>query len=107
MKPRTEIKVGLFVILGLVLAALLIIKFNKGAGPLTKTYRLRMQAKDVSGVIPGSFILMAGVRVGSVEQIELDSASGSVTIISRLLSRYQLREDSQFMIKQSGFLGDE
>jgi phospholipid/cholesterol/gamma-HCH transport system substrate-binding protein len=107
MKRRTEIKVGLFVLLGLVLAALLIIKFNKGPGPTTKTYQLRMRAKDVSGVIPGSFVLMAGVRIGSVERIELDSASGSVTLITRLLAKYQLREDSQFMIKQSGFLGDQ
>lgn len=107
MKPRTEIKVGLFVMLGLALAAMLIIKFNKGAGPMTRTYHLRMQAKDVSGVIPGSFVLMAGVRIGSVERIELDSNSGSVTLITKLLEKYQLREDSQFMIKQSGFLGDQ
>src|SRR5689334_22019511 len=107
MKSRTEIKVGLFVILGLVLAAFLVIKFNKGAGPMTKTYRLRMQAKDVSGVIPGSFVLMAGVRIGSVERIELDSSAGSVTLITKLLQKYQLREDSEFMIKQSGFLGDQ
>ena len=107
MKARTEIKVGLFVLIGLVLGAALIIKFNKGAGAFTKTYRIRLQAKDVSGVIPGSFVLMAGVRVGSVERIELDSNSGSVTMIARLLSQYQLREDSQFMIKQSGFLGDQ
>jgi phospholipid/cholesterol/gamma-HCH transport system substrate-binding protein len=107
MKARTEIKVGLFVMLGLVLAALLIIKFNKGPGLAAKTYTLRMQAKDVSGVIPGSFVLMAGVRIGSVERIELDSNSGSVTLITRLLAKYQLREDSQFMIKQSGFLGDQ
>jgi phospholipid/cholesterol/gamma-HCH transport system substrate-binding protein len=107
MKTRTEIKVGLFVLLGLVLAALLIIKFNKGSGPMTKTYHLRMQAKDVSGVIPGSFVLMAGVRIGSVERIELDSDSGSVMLVTRLLSKYRLRTDSKFMIKQSGFIGDQ
>ena len=107
MKPRTEIKVGLFVLAGLALAGLLIIKFNKGAGPMTKTYHLRMQARDVSGVIPGSFVLMAGVRIGSVERIELDSDSGSVTLVTRLLSKYRLRTDSQFMIKQSGFIGDQ
>ncbi|HUS34336.1 MAG TPA: MlaD family protein [Verrucomicrobiae bacterium] len=107
MKTRTEIKVGLFVLLGLALAALLIVKFNKGSGPMTKTYHLRMQAKDVSGVIPGSFVLMAGVRIGSVERIELDSDSGSVMLVTRLLSKYRLRTDSKFMIKQSGFIGDQ
>jgi phospholipid/cholesterol/gamma-HCH transport system substrate-binding protein len=107
MKTRTEIKVGLFVLLGLVLAAVLIIKFNKGSGPLTKTYHLNMLAKDVSGVIPGSVVLMAGVRIGSVERIDLDSDSGRVILVTKLLSKYRLRKDSVFMIKQSGFIGDQ
>jgi phospholipid/cholesterol/gamma-HCH transport system substrate-binding protein len=107
MKPRTEIKVGLFVILGLVLGALLVISFNKGAGPLQKTYHLRMQAKDVSGVIPGSFVLMAGVRIGSVERIELDDTTGTVTLITKLSSKHSLRKDAKFLIRQSGFLGDQ
>jgi len=107
MKPRTEIKVGLFVLLGLILGAALVISFNKGAGPLQKTYRLRMQAKDVSGVIPGSFVLMAGVRIGAVEEIQLDDATGTVMLIARLSSKHPLREDAQFLIKQSGFIGDQ
>src|SRR3954471_2885425 len=107
MKARTEIKVGLFVMLGLVLAAALVISFNKGAGPLQKTYRLRMQAKDVSGVIPGSFVLMAGVRIGAIEDIQLDDSNGTVMLIARLSSKHPLREDAQFMIRQSGFIGDQ
>jgi phospholipid/cholesterol/gamma-HCH transport system substrate-binding protein len=107
MKPRTEIKVGLFVLVGIVLAAALIIRFNKGAGPLQKTYHLRMQAKDVSGVIPGSFVLMAGVRIGAVEQIELDDKTGSVTLLAKLSSKHSLRDDAVFLIRQSGFIGDQ
>jgi phospholipid/cholesterol/gamma-HCH transport system substrate-binding protein len=106
-KPRTELKVGIFVLIGLVFGAVLVISFNKGAGPLTATYRLRMQAHDVSGVIPGSFVLMAGVRSGSVEDIVLEDADGSVTIIARLLKKYTLRQDAKFLIRQSGFLGDQ
>jgi phospholipid/cholesterol/gamma-HCH transport system substrate-binding protein len=106
-KSRLEWKVGLFVLIGLVLGAGLVIQFNKSAGPLTKTYRLRLQAKDVSGVIPGSYVLMAGVRVGSVEKIELNSTDGDVTMVARMLAKYELRKDSQFLIRQSGFLGDQ
>lgn len=107
MKPRTEIKVGLFVLIGLVLGAALVISFNKGSGPLQKTYHLRMQAKDVSGVIPGSFVLMAGVRIGAVEKIELDDATGTVFLLARLSSAHRLRDDAVFLIKQSGFIGDQ
>src|SRR4051812_4262462 len=107
MKSRTEIKVGLFVLIGLVLAAFLVVKFNKRAGPFTKTYHLSLQAKDVSGVIPGSFVLMAGVRIGAIERIELDSTTGSVTLVANLQQKYELRKDAQFLIRQSGFLGDQ
>ncbi|HEY6225785.1 MAG TPA: MlaD family protein [Verrucomicrobiae bacterium] len=107
MKPRTEIKVGLFVLLGLVLGAALVIAFNKGSGPLQKVYRIRMQAKDVSGVIPGSFVLMAGVRIGAVERIELDDATGTVTLIAKLSTKHSVRDDAQFVIRQSGFIGDQ
>jgi phospholipid/cholesterol/gamma-HCH transport system substrate-binding protein len=106
-KARTEWKVGLFVIIGLVLGAALIVQFNKSTGPLTPVYRLRLQAKDVSGVIPGSFVLLAGVRIGTVERIELNSMEGDVTIIVRLLKKYEVRKDAQFLIRQSGFLGDQ
>jgi len=102
-----EWKVGLFVIIGLVLGAALIIQFNKSAGPLTPTYRLKLKAKDVSGVIPGSVVLMAGVRIGYVEDIQLNSMEGDVFIIAKLLKKYEIRKDSQFLIRQSGFLGDQ
>lgn len=98
---------GLFVLIGLVLGAGLIVQFNKSAGPLTKVYRVRLVAPDVSGVIPGSFVLMAGVRVGNIEEILLDTKEGKVTMIARLLAKYEIREDAQFQIKSSGFLGDQ
>src|SRR5688572_21078919 len=106
-KSRTEWKVGLFVLIGLVLGAGLIIQFNKSAGPLTKTYRVYLTAGDVSGVIPGSFVLMAGVRVGNIEDIILNTDDGTVTMVARLRTQYAIYEDATFQIKSSGFLGDQ
>lgn len=106
-KRRTEIKVGIFVVIGLVLGALLILQFNKSAGPLTPTYTLQLKAADVAGVIPGSFVLMAGVRIGSVEKIELNTTTGEVAIYCKLLRKYELKKDAFFSIRQSGFLGDQ
>jgi phospholipid/cholesterol/gamma-HCH transport system substrate-binding protein len=106
-KSRTEWKVGLFVLIGLVLGAWLIIQFNKSAGIATKTYRVFLTAPDVSGVIPGSSILMAGVRIGSVQDILLDTKNGRVTIVGRLLAKYDIYDDASFQIKSAGFLGDQ
>ena len=106
-KTRTEIKVGLFVIAGVILAALTIIQFNKSAGPLTPVYRVNLTATNSAGVIPGSAVLMAGVPIGSVEKIELLTDNGTTILHAKLLQKYPIRKGSQFIIRQSGFLGDQ
>lgn len=106
-KTRTEIKVGLFVLAGLVLAGILILQFNKSAGPLTPTYHMELQATNVAGVFPGSAVAMAGVKIGSVEKIELVSMDGRTVISVQLLKKYGIRTNSSFVIRQSGFLGDQ
>jgi phospholipid/cholesterol/gamma-HCH transport system substrate-binding protein len=107
MKTRTEIKVGLFVLVALAFAALVIILFNKSAGPLTPTYDVKLKADNVAGVYLGSSVLMAGVRVGYVKQIELVTSEGTTLITVRLLKKYPIRTNSRFVIRTSGFLGDQ
>jgi phospholipid/cholesterol/gamma-HCH transport system substrate-binding protein len=106
-KGRLEIKVGLFVIVGLVLGALTIIQFNKSAGPLTKTYRIHLVATNSAGVIPGSTVMMSGVPIGHVEEIELLTDTGTTLLHAKLLQKYPVRTNSVFVIRQSGFLGDQ
>jgi phospholipid/cholesterol/gamma-HCH transport system substrate-binding protein len=106
-KTRTEIKVGLFVLVGLVLAALLILQFNKAAGPLTKTYNMELQATNVAGVYVGSAVSMAGVKIGTVRDIELISMDGKTLIHVQLYTKFGVRTNSEFVIRQSGFLGDQ
>ena len=72
-KSRLEIKVGLFVCrLPRVLLAAMMVQFNKGASLLNDTYilkaphrqRRRPQANEAA-------VLLAGVKVGAVKDIEL------------------------------------
>ncbi|MGH7950951.1 MAG: MlaD family protein, partial [Limisphaerales bacterium] len=65
-KSRLEIKVGLFVLIGLALLAVLLIQFSKGTSIFRSTYTLRLHTSNVSGLKPRAGVLLAGVQVGSV-----------------------------------------
>jgi phospholipid/cholesterol/gamma-HCH transport system substrate-binding protein len=104
---RNSSKVGLFVLVGLVLIALLLVNFSKGRGLFTPTYRIVVVSENVGGLIPGAKVLMSGVQVGSVESMTLGADGRQVEIALRVLTKFPVRGDARFEIEQSGFLGDQ
>jgi phospholipid/cholesterol/gamma-HCH transport system substrate-binding protein len=106
-KPRLEWKVGLFVSIGLVLLAALLIEFSKGVSLFQATYTIYLKATNVGGLKPKAAVLMSGVQVGTVADIQLAEDGKSVTISLQLFRRYQVHKDAKFLIDQAGFLGDQ
>ena len=104
---RLEIKVGVFVLIGLVLLAALSIQFSKGTSIFHGTYELRLHAINVGGLKSRSDVQLAGVPVGSVSDIQLASDGKSVTIILKIYKENKIYADARFVIEQSGFLGDQ
>jgi ABC-type transporter Mla subunit MlaD len=108
MKPsRLEGKVGLFVFIGLVLLAGLLIQFSKGTTFFRHTYDILLHAPTVGGLKPRAQVLMSGVQVGSVHGMQLAADGKSVTITLRIYQPYQIHKDARFVLEQSGFLGDQ
>jgi phospholipid/cholesterol/gamma-HCH transport system substrate-binding protein len=106
-KTRLELKVGIFVFVGLVLLAALVLQFSKGMTLFRPTYTLFLKAENVGGLKVHSFVLMAGVQVGTVSGIRLGPQGTNVTIDLKLFKEYQIHRDARFVIEQSGFLGDQ
>jgi ABC-type transporter Mla subunit MlaD len=106
-KSRLETKVGLFVFIGLALLAVLIVQFSKGTSLFRGTYNLKLHAANIGGLKPKSSVLLAGVSVGSVHQIQLDPSGTNVTILLHIYKEFPIYHDARFVIEQSGFLGDE
>ena len=106
-QKRLETKVGLFVFVGLVLLAVLLIQFSKGTSLFHGTYTLRLHASNVGGLKQRAAVLLAGVQVGSVSDIQLADDSKSVTILLKIYKNFNIYSDSRFVIEQSGFLGDQ
>jgi phospholipid/cholesterol/gamma-HCH transport system substrate-binding protein len=106
-KSRLETKVGLFVFVGLALLAALMIQFSKGTSLWRGTYELHLHAANVGGIKPRAGVLLAGVQVGSVSAIRLAPDGKSVTMDLKIYNEFPIYHDAQFVIEQSGFLGDQ
>lgn len=105
-ESRIEIKVGIFVLVGLVLLATLTILFSSGTEFYRKHYELRLKSGDVGGIKTGAGVLTRGVKIGNVAGTKLDPDGRGVTIVLKIDNRHQLLDNARFEIEQSGFLGD-
>ena len=110
----TELRVGVFVLVGLsVLAAGIF--YVTGAGPLAPKYRLKTYLPEVSGLANGAPVRVDGVEVGNVESIKLLPHSGKVVdknrnieVVMRVDRRYQsyILTDSVASLVTEGLLGN-
>ena len=107
MKPRLEWKVGLFVLISLALLGGLLLQFSKGTSLFHPTYTIRLHTANISGLKARAWVLMAGVQVGSVADIELSPDGKNVTLSLKIYSEFKVYKDARFVIEQSGFLGDQ
>ena len=103
-QKRLETKVGLFVFVGLVLLAVLLVQFSKGTSLFHGTYELRLHASNVGGLKQRASVLLAGVQVGSVSDIKLADDGKSVTIVLSVYKKFKIYRDARFVIEQAGFL---
>ncbi len=107
MKTKTEWKVGLFLAISLVVTAVLVINFSKGTNPLTKIYTIHLTTKNVDGLVKNAVVMMAGVPVGKISAIHLNTDTYIVTLDAKIKAEYQILADAKFFIETAGFLGDK
>ena len=92
----TELRVGLFVILGLIVLAVAIF-YVTGAGFLGPKYRIKTYLPEVSGLAPGAPVKLDGVVIGNVDDIQLvgrnhgkpPDAKHNIMVDMRLDKKYQ------------------
>lgn len=106
-KTRLELKVGLFVTIGLVLLAIMMVQFSKGRSWFRSVYGITLRTTDVGGLRPRAKVQLAGVPVGYVKAIDLAPNGTNVLIDLEVYENYPIHSDARFTIEQSGFLGDQ
>jgi phospholipid/cholesterol/gamma-HCH transport system substrate-binding protein len=107
-QTRFEWKVGVFVVAGLTLLALLILNFSKGVTLFQPTYDVTVVMNSVAGLKPTADVMMAGVAIGKVVGTTLSEDGRKVEIKTQILSKFNhIRKDAHFKIDSIGFLGDQ
>lgn len=106
-KGVLEIIVGLFVLLGFCAFGYLALQLGE-VSFLTadRTYELRAEFNNVSGVKKGASVQIAGVVVGSVVAVELNK-DGFAVLTLRLDKDVQVPHDSIASVKSQGIIGDK
>jgi outer membrane protein OmpA-like peptidoglycan-associated protein len=103
-------RVGIFLFLTLLFLSAGVFLIGDKEFLFSPTYTLETTFPNVSGLINGAEVRVAGVREGSVKRIELPSApGGKVTVVMKLHARTRniIRKDSIAAIKTEGLLGNK
>ena len=111
----TELRVGLFVLAGIVLVVIGIF-YVTGTGALGPKYHLVTYLPEVDGLAIGAPVGINGVEVGNVDSITIapnrpgqpPAPNRSVEVVLRLNRNYQgyIRTDSYASLVTEGFLGN-
>ncbi len=104
-KLNTEAKVGLLVFVGSVLLLYMTLVVGKYEFGAEKGYLLSAVFESVSGLDEKAAVRMAGVKIGTVERVELVDSHAKV--VMRIHRDIQVKRGSQAAIKTEGLLGDK
>lgn len=102
---RTEIVVGLFVLVGIVCLGYLAIKLGKLEVLGNSGYPVFADFPTVAGLKPGDPVEIAGVRVGRVDAITLADDRARLTL--RIEENVRLQDDVIASVRARGLIGDK
>ncbi|MGH7770487.1 MAG: outer membrane lipid asymmetry maintenance protein MlaD [Candidatus Binatia bacterium] len=104
-QTRTEIFVGIFVLLGIVCLGYLAIRLGKLEVMGNTGYVVHADFSSVAGLKPGDPVEIAGVKVGRVEGLKLVDDRARLTL--RIEEGVKLPEDTIASVRSRGLIGDK
>ena len=102
---RTDILVGIFVLVGMTCLGYLTIRLGKLEMFGAQGYVLFADFASVAGLKPGDPVEIAGVRIGRVEGMSLAEDKARLTL--RLNDGVKLQEDVIASVRARGLIGDK
>jgi phospholipid/cholesterol/gamma-HCH transport system substrate-binding protein len=105
-----ESKVGLLLAVAGIIFVLAVFLIGDQEGVWKSKYQLRIYYDQVQGLLPGAPVRLAGLRVGSVRDIEFSSEMpGQLEVILSVdkAVKSMIRSDSEALIGSLGLLGDK
>ena len=107
-RTTLDLWVGMFVVAGV--AALVVLAFKVGnlsTYNVSDTYQMEGYFSNIGGLKPQASIKSAGVLVGRVTGISLDTERYEAKVVMSIDKRYQFPKDTFANILTSGLLGEQ
>ena len=104
----TQVKVGIFILIGLVTIGVMVVYFGRLGEGFSDYYNVRVEFSNASGLLRGSEVLLAGAKVGRITNAPtiLPDMRG-VYVDIRILNQVKIPVGSEFTIGSTGLLGDK
>ena len=107
-RTTLDLWVGIFVVAGIAALVVLALKVgNLSTYNVSETYQLQAHFTNVGGLKPTASVRSAGVLVGRVTSITLDTATYEAKVTMSIDKRYQFPRDTFANILTSGLLGEQ
>lgn len=104
-EQKLQFRVGLFVIVAGVIAAVLAFRFGELHSLWARSYTIAVHFEEAPGVEIGTPVRKNGIGIGAVEKLLFEEETGGVTLLLEIDERFPLRKDSQARLTRS-LLGD-
>jgi phospholipid/cholesterol/gamma-HCH transport system substrate-binding protein len=107
---RQKLKVGVFVLIGLVAFLGMIYSLGARARLFEPRYTIHTEFNEVGGLVEGATVRLAGVQIGRVTGVRLPAEPGGKVRVDLTIGRQfanRVRKDSVARIETQGLLGDK
>ena len=107
-RTTLDLWVGIFVVAGIAALVMLAMKVgNLSTYNMSDTYEVQAYFTNIGGLKPKASVKSAGVLVGRVTGITLDTERYEALVVMSLDKRYQFPKDTFANILTSGLLGEQ
>jgi phospholipid/cholesterol/gamma-HCH transport system substrate-binding protein len=108
-EKKMELRVGMFVVTGLVMTLISILVLGGKQSIFTSVNRYLAHFEKIDGLVHGAKVTLGGLQIGAVSKISFDPANREMRVeftVEREYSEY-LRKDSTIEVVTQGVLGDK
>lgn len=107
----SDLKTGIFFVLGLGFAAYLGLVIGKNTSMFTGVTTIRFMSQNVNGLAENNFVAVSGKKIGTVSKLNFTTQHDSLYVIAELKLRNEfaglVTKDSKATIRSLGILGDK
>lgn len=106
-KQHTEILVGIFILVGIIVITFLALRMGDFELLNNKQYTIKAEFTSASGLKKGAHVEMAGVSVGKVKNIIFNPETYLAEVYIAIENNIKIPEDSTASIRTAGIIGDK